>query len=513
MPLPIPLSSSHLESLASKYGTPFQIYDEGLIRENCQKLLASFSSRFPGFKQYFAVKALPNPAILQILVSEGCGLDCSSVSELGIAKALGVPGSDCMYTSNYTSASDLAFAFDYGAIMNLDDVSLVDSLVQVRGKCPELMSFRLNPGLGRTDSETKSNVLGGPDAKFGVPPEQIVEAYRRAQANGATRFGIHMMTGSCVLNASYWNDTIACLLKAVSQVRSELGIEFEFINIGGGLGIPYKPDQVPVDVESLAQQLQSCVESQWAKVLDEDRKTNGQSVKALVLTNSKSCPSPPRLCMENGRYMTGPFGWLVSRCEAQKKSWGQTYYGLDSCMANLMRPGMYNAYHHISVPARGDTTSGKSIVANVVGTLCENNDWFAKDRELPQGIKVGDLFVIHDTGAHSHSMGFQYNGKLRAPELLIRSIRKEDNDKRNVDLIRERETYSCLFDNTIMPNDLGKTLPKSYPYFSSLRNGGGGGGGGKGKVLTGQNSFIFAVITAAAIGTLFFLKVTPQQKI
>jgi len=497
MPLPIPVSSTRLESLASTFGTPFQLYDERLIRQNCKTLLTSFGSRFPGFKQYFAVKALPNPAILQILISEGCGLDCSSVAELTIAKALGVRGSDCMYTSNYTSPSDLAFAFDYGAIMNLDDVSLVDSLIKVRGKCPDLMSFRLNPGLGRTDSETKSNVLGGPDAKFGVPPEQIVEAYRRAQAGGATRFGMHMMTGSCVLDSAYWNDTIACLMSAVSKVRSELNIEFEFINIGGGLGIPYKPGQAPVDVDAISKQLQECVASEWAKVVEKDVKSG----KRVASVNGSLPPPPPKLCMENGRYMTGPFGWLVSRCEAMKKSWGQTYFGLDSCMANLMRPGMYNAYHHISVPARGDAVSS-DFVANVVGTLCENNDWFAKERQLPKDAAVGDLFVIHDTGAHSHSMGFQYNGKLRAPELLLRANGEGEN--RLVELIREREAYSCLFDNTVMPVDLGKALPKSYPYFTSLRNGKQGGG---------QNVLLVATLaTLTTIGALVYMtKVIPRR--
>ena len=500
MPLPVPLSPTRLESLASTFGTPFQLYDERLIRSNCRALLSSFGSKFPGFKQYFAVKALPNPAILQILISEGCGLDCSSVAELGIAKALGVKGSDCMYTSNYTSPSDLAFAFDYGAIMNLDDVSLVDSLVKVRGKCPELMSFRLNPGLGRTDSETKSNVLGGPDAKFGVPPEQIVEAYRRAQASGATRFGMHMMTGSCVLDSAYWNDTIACLMSSVSKVRSELGIEFEFLNIGGGLGIPYKTGQAPVDVDAISKQLQECVAAEWAKMVEKDAKRG-------VSNNRSPPPPPPKLFMENGRYMTGPFGWLVSRCEAMKKSWGQTYFGLDSCMANLMRPGMYNAYHFISVPARGDVVSGE-FVANVVGTLCENNDWFAKERPLPKDAAVGDLFVIHDTGAHSHSMGFQYNGKLRAPELLLRVNGEGDN--RVVDLIRERETYSCLFDNTIMPTDLGKALPKTYPYFESLRSARGkqGGGGGGGNFIL----LLSALATVSSIGALVFLtKITPKR--
>jgi len=226
------------------------------------------------------VKALPNPAILRVLIEEGCGLDCSSTAELHIAKILGVPGSQVMYTSNYTSKADLATAFDQGVIINLDDVSLVADLKAVRGRTPDLICFRLNPGLGRTDSETASNVLGGPDAKFGVPADQIVEAYRQARAAGSTRFGMHMMTGSCVLSDAYWEDTVAVLLRAVGQVQRELGITFEFINIGGGLGIPYRPEQPRVDVPALAARLRVVMTDAAAR----------EGLAAL-----------PRLCMENGR--------------------------------------------------------------------------------------------------------------------------------------------------------------------------------------------------------------------
>ena len=347
MPLPCPLPVAALESLAAAHGTPFQLYDEAGIRANCRRLLGAFGARFPGFQQFFAVKALPNPAVLRVLVEEGCGLDCSSVSELHVARALGVPGARCLYTGNYTSRKDLAFACDFGAIVNLDDVSLVQALVELRGArgaagasaggFPELISFRLNPGLGRTDSETPSNVLGGKEAKFGVPPDSIVEAYRQARAAGATRFGMHMMTGSCVMSPSYWDETVTILLDAVASVRRALpGVEFDFVNIGGGLGIPYRPGEAPVDVEALAAQLQACVARRWALV---------------VAGEPAPQRAPPRLVMENGRFMTGPFGWLVARCEAEKRAWGQRYLGLDACMSNLMRPGMYGAYHHITVRA------------------------------------------------------------------------------------------------------------------------------------------------------------------
>jgi len=425
MPLPVPVSVERLEALAGKYGTPLQLYDEELIAKNAQDLLKHFGGEFEGFKQFFAVKALPNPAILKLLLNQGFGLDCSSTSELFIAKELGVPPEMVMYTSNYTSKKDLGIAFDQGVIMNLDDISLVDAIVEARGKVPDLISFRLNPGLGRTDSETASNVLGGPDAKFGVPPFQIVDAYRKAKEQGATRFGIHMMTGSCVLNEDYWMETVTVLLDTIGKLNEELGIEFEFINIGGGLGVAYKPDQAQVDLASLVPKLK-------AKLVE----------KMPAAFSDKW----PKLYMENGRYVTGPYGWLVSRCEAIKDTFS-VYYGLDSCMANLMRPGMYQSYHHITIPAaeaRGEETSE----ANVVGTLCENNDWFAKDRALPKA-KVGDLFVIHDTGAHSHSMGFQYNGKLRAPEVLLRGPNRDTED-----LIRDAETIESLYTNTHVPKDL-----------------------------------------------------------
>mmetsp|Transcript_22646 Transcript_22646/g.64345 ORF Transcript_22646/g.64345 Transcript_22646/m.64345 type:complete len:431 (+) Transcript_22646:79-1371(+) len=426
MPRPLPVSSSRLRQLADKYGTPLQLYDEPAMVENAQHLLKTFTAAFPNFQQFFAVKALPNPAVLALLVKQGFGLDCSSTSELYIADKLGVPPEKVMYTSNYTSKKDLATAFDQGVIINLDDVSLVDSLVEVRGKCSDLISFRLNPGLGRTDSETASNVLGGPDAKFGVPPFQIVEAYRKAKENGATRFGIHMMTGSCVLNEDYWLETVTVLLETMGKLHEELGITFEFVNIGGGLGVAYKPDQAQVNLESLVPKLRAKFE---------------EKMPAAFAGNW------PRLYMENGRYITGPFGYLVAECQAVKNSFA-AYYGLDACMANLMRPGMYNSYHHISIPEAEDRNEPVEK-ANVVGSLCENNDWFAKNRELPKS-RVGDLFVIHDTGAHSHSMGFQYNGKLRAPEVLLRGGEGRPDDV----LVRDRETIEGLFANTHLPADL-----------------------------------------------------------
>lgn len=315
------------------------------------------------------------------------------------------------------------------------DASLVET-VAANGDFPELISFRLNPGLGRTDSSTKSNVLGGPDAKFGVPPDQIMAAYKAAAAAGATRFGIHMMTGSCVLKEEYWSATVAVLVDTMAKIQEELGIErFDFVNIGGGMGLAYTPEETPVNAHSLVQRLKRAL----TEKLD-----------------AAGVPAPLHLYMENGRYITGPYGWLVSRVHAVKHAFGSKYLGVDANMAHLMRPGMYGSYHHISVPQLEEQggSAADRVPTNVVGTLCENNDWFAKDRPLAQDAGVGDLVVVHDTGAHSASMGFQYNGKLRAPELLLR--RNGD-----VQLIRHRETYDTLYSNTQLPGDLaigGKQL-------------------------------------------------------
>jgi diaminopimelate decarboxylase len=315
-----------------------------------------------------------------------------------------------MFTSNYTSKEDLIFAKELGAIINLDDISIIDDLASLnrRGNMPELLCFRLNPGIGKTDSETKSNILGGPDAKFGIPPFQIIEAYQKAKDLGVKRFGIHMMTGSNVLTIEYWNELIDILFEIIINIKKNTDISPEFINIGGGIGIPYKWDIPKLDIEEFTETI-------YKKITEK--------IKLYQIPE-------PRLYMECGRFITGPYGWLISKCNVIKNTY-QKYYGLDACMSNLMRPGMYNAYHEISILDKDfiDTEN-----ANVVGTLCENNDWFAKNRMLPIGIKKNDIIVIHDTGAHGHSMGFQYNGKLRAPEIEYNS------DTKLYKLIRDRDT-------------------------------------------------------------------------
>ena len=421
MPVNLKLSNEHLKKIVEIEGTPLQIYDEELIIENLKDFLNKMSFNFPNFRQYFAVKALPNPHILKLLINNGCFLDCSSLIELQIAKMLGLNGEAIMFTSNYTSKEDLKFAKYLKCIINLDDISLIDDLASL-GPMPEILCLRLNPGIGKTNSETNSNILGGNNSKFGISKFQIVEAYLKAKNLGVKKFGLHVMTGSNVLDLSYWEELITNVFEIIFFISKNLNISFEFINIGGGIGIPYHLDEPKVDIELFSTNLRTNINTQLNKYGMKDIK----------------------IYMENGRYITGPYGWLISKCNVIKNNIIedkiQKFYGLDACMSNLMRPGMYNAYHHITISGKENNNinninninnTNNINKANVVGTLCENNNWFAKDRDLPEA-QVGDLFIIHDTGAHSHSMGFQYNGKLRASEILIKN--------NSYVLIRRRET-------------------------------------------------------------------------
>ena len=392
MPTVLNLLDNDIKQLVRIYGTPLQIYDGTMIIENQQNFMNLMKNNFPTFRQYFAAKALPNPHVLKMLIENGSYLDCSSSVELEIANNLGLRGNQIMFTSNYTSKDDLKFAKKLNAIINLDDISLIDDLASL-GEMPELLCFRLNPGIGKTDSETVSNILGGPDAKFGIPTFQIVEAFKKAKELGVKKFGIHMMTGSNVLNLDYWDDLIKILFENINNIKNSLDIHPSFINIGGGIGIPYKPNDPKIDIEAFSNKIRASI------------------TREIQLYNIPE----PDLYMENGRFITGPYGWLISKCNVIKNTYAK-YCGLDATMSNLMRPGMYGAYHHISIVGKDKETKFETV--NVVGTLCENNDWFAKNRELPI-VEVGDLFVIHDTGAHSHSMGFQYNGKLRCGEVII----------------------------------------------------------------------------------------------
>ncbi|HPH03508.1 MAG TPA: diaminopimelate decarboxylase [Spirochaetota bacterium] len=404
----IPLSREQLEAIAQEYPTPFHIYDEAAIRANVRRLIKAFSWA-PGFREYFAVKAAPNPHLLAVLKEEGCGADCSSLPELLLAERTGILGESIMFTSNDTPLNEFAAAVRLGAVINLDDLSHLDYLHKGLGTIPDLVCFRYNPGPLRNGNA----IIGNPEeAKYGCTRDQLIEGYRRARDLGAKRFGLHTMIASNELNPQYFVETAVMLFSLVSEISETLGIRFEFVNLGGGIGIPYRPDQHPVDLEALSAGIQDAYQTHIAdKGLD-----------------------PVSIYMENGRMVTGPYGYLVSRVLHMKKTW-KTYVGLDACMANLMRPALYGAWHHISVPGREHEPA--SMVCDVTGSLCENNDKFAIDRQI-QPVQPGDLVVIHDAGAHGHAMGFNYNGKLRSAELLLR----EDG---SVKCIRRAETVDDYF--------------------------------------------------------------------
>jgi diaminopimelate decarboxylase len=375
----------HLPAIVDHYGTPFHIYDEAGIHETGRRLKAAFAD-IPVFREYYAVKALPNPSILAIMREMDFGFDCSSITELMLARQVGARPDEIMFTSNNTSPEDFQMAAaDGGCILNLDDISLIDKVPRM----PELICFRYNPGNRRTGND----IIGKPEeAKYGVSHDQIVEAYRRAQAKGAKRFGLHTMLASNELHYSYMVQTAAMLLELVESISSELGITFEFINIGGGLGIPYLPDIDPLNIEAM-----------------------GEEITALFVDFKDRQGYCPALFMESGRYMTGPHGVLVVRAINRKEIY-RTYIGVDACMSALMRPALYGAYHHIEVLGK---EGGEMEVVDVVGSLCENNDKFAVQRQLPR-IVDGDILIIQDSGAHGHAMGFNYNGKMRPQELLLK---------------------------------------------------------------------------------------------
>lgn len=400
-----------LPAIVAHYGTPFHIYDEQGIRATGETLKRAFAG-IAGFREYFAVKALPNPRIMQIMQSLGFGFDCSSVAELALSRQLGVTDDGIMFTSNNTSQADfLAAEADGGCILNLDDISLVDKVPRM----PDLVCFRYNPGERRTGN----SIIGTPlEAKYGVTHEQLLDAYRRAKARGATRFGLHTMLASNELNYTYMVETARMLLEIAEWISGELDIRFEFLNIGGGLGIPYKPGEAPLDIESMAAE-----------------------ITALFNAFKAQHAYAPKLYVESGRYMTGPHGVLVTQAINRKEIY-RTYVGVDACMSALMRPGMYGAYHHISVLGK----QGSEETVDVAGSLCENNDKFAIQRALPR-IADGDILYIHDTGAHGHAMGFNYNGKPRPKELLFRT------DGR-VELIRREETLDDLFATLTFDEDV-----------------------------------------------------------
>ena len=408
------VTKEQLEKIAAQYPTPFHIYDEKGIRENARRLKAAFAWN-PGYREYFAVKATPTPAILKILKEEGCGCDCSSLTELLMAEKCGVTGEGIMFSSNNTPAEEFQLADRLGAIINLDDLTLVDFLKESIGHIPEKVCCRYNPGGVFTLGETREGfqVMDNPgDAKYGMTRSQIAEAYRKLADMGAKEFGIHAFLASNTLSNDYYPALARILFQLAVDLKEETGCHITFINLSGGVGIPYRPDQPENDIAVIGKGVR--------KAYEEILVPAGMGDVALYT--------------ELGRYMLAPYGHLVTRAPHEKHIYKE-YIGVDACACNLMRPAMYGAYHHITVMGKENAPCDHKY--DVVGGLCENNDKFAVDRMLPK-IDMGDLLVIHDTGAHGHSMGYNYNGKLRSAELLL----KEDG---SVELIRRAETVEDYF--------------------------------------------------------------------
>ena len=377
-----------LESIAAQIPTPFHLYDGPALEKRAQDLNAAFSWN-EGFREYFAVKATPNPHILELLKAQGCGVDCASLCELKMARAVGFRREEIMFSSNQTPAGEFELARELGAIINLDDISHINFL-QEHGGIPKVICLRYNPG---GDAVVANQVMGRPEeAKFGMTRDQIFESVRRLQAMGTEEFGLHAFLVSNTRAPDYYPAMAAMLMELALEIHRELGAKVFMVNLSGGIGIPYRPEEEPVDI---------------AKVGERVREAYDSLIRGTSL-------HPMRVVTELGRYMTGPIGWLVARAIHTKDIYKQ-YIGLDATACNLMRPAMYGAYHHITVPGKENAPCDR--VYDVVGSLCENNDKFAVDRKLPE-ILPGDLVVIHDTGAHGHSMGYNYNGKLRSAEVL-----------------------------------------------------------------------------------------------
>lgn len=404
-----PLSHGRLLELAKKFPTPFYLYDEKAIRDNMADFTKAFSI-FPKFTEHFAVKAMPNPYMLKVLAECGCGGDCSSLPELMLCQMSGITGERVIFTSNETPAEEFQLAYKQGNIINLDDITHIEFLRDaLDGKFPELICFRYNPG----PLKEGNAIIGKPEeAKYGLTREQIFEAYKKSRDFGAKRFGLHTMVASNELNPDYFVDTAKMLFELAVELKEKLGIKIEFLDLGGGIGIPYKPGQKKVDLFEVAKKIRALYDSMIVPAgLD------GLEIK-----------------WECGRPITGPYGWLVTKA-IHKKDTYRKYIGVDACMADLMRPGMYGAYHEVTVS--GKEAAPKTEVYDVVGSLCENCDKFAVQRPLPK-IENGDLVIIHDSGAHGRAMGFNYNGKLRAGEILMRC----DGSFKE---IRRRETVQDLF--------------------------------------------------------------------
>ena len=407
------VTKEQLDEITAKFPTPYHLYDEKGIRDNAKAVKEAFAWN-KGYREYFAVKACPNPTLIQIMKEYGCGCDCSSMTELMLSKAMGCKGADIMFSSNATPAEEYQYAAKLGAIINLDDITHIDFLEKAIGYIPETISCRYNPG---GLFKISNDIMDNPgDAKYGMTTEQLFEAFKILKAKGAKKFGIHAFLASNTVTNEYYPMLAKVLFEVAVKLEKETGADIEFINLSGGVGIPYKPDQEPNDIRVIGEGVR--------KVYEEVLVPAGMGDVALYT--------------EMGRFMTGPYGCLVTKAIHEKHTYKE-YIGCDACAVNLMRPAMYGAYHHITVMGKEDQPCDHKY--DITGSLCENNDKFAIDRMLPK-IDIGDYLVIHDTGAHGYAMGYNYNGKLKSAEILL----KEDG---SFEMIRRAETpkdYFATFD-------------------------------------------------------------------
>lgn len=415
------VTKEQLDEITAKFPTPYHLYDEKGIRDNAKAVKEAFAWN-KGYREYFAVKACPNPTLIQIMKEYGCGCDCSSMTELMLSKAMGCKGADIMFSSNATPAEEYQYAAKLGAIINLDDITHIDFLEKAIGYIPETISCRYNPG---GLFKISNDIMDNPgDAKYGMTTEQLFEAFKILKAKGAKKFGIHAFLASNTVTNEYYPMLAKVLFEVAVKLEKETGADIEFINLSGGVGIPYKPDQEPNDIRVIGEGVR--------KVYEEVLVPVGMGDVALYT--------------EMGRFMTGPYGCLVTKAIHEKHTYKE-YIGCDACAVNLMRPAMYGAYHHITVMGKEDQPCDHKY--DITGSLCENNDKFAIDRMLPK-IDMGDYLVIHDTGAHGYAMGYNYNGKLKSAEILL----KEDG---SFEMIRRAET----------PRDYFATLD-CFPIYNKI---------------------------------------------
>ena len=415
------VTKEQLDEITAKFPTPYHLYDEKGIRDNAKAVKEAFAWN-KGYREYFAVKACPNPTLIQIMKEYGCGCDCSSMTELMLSKAMGCKGADIMFSSNATPAEEYQYAAKLGAIINLDDIIHIDFLEKAIGYIPETISCRYNPG---GLFKISNDIMDNPgDAKYGMTTEQLFEAFKILKAKGAKKFGIHAFLASNTVTNEYYPMLAKVLFEVAVKLEKETGADIEFINLSGGVGIPYKPDQEPNDIRVIGEGVR--------KVYEEVLVPAGMGDVALYT--------------EMGRFMTGPYGCLVTKAIHEKHTYKE-YIGCDACAVNLMRPAMYGAYHHITVMGKEDQPCDHKY--DITGSLCENNDKFAIDRMLPK-IDMGDYLVIHDTGAHGYAMGYNYNGKLKSAEILL----KEDG---SFEMIRRAET----------PRDYFATLD-CFPIYNKI---------------------------------------------